>query len=294
MESVAIIGAGFAGMAACYLLSKGGYRVTLYDEGGIGAGASGVSPGLLHPYPGKFPKRKGALFAEAMALVEVAGEGAVRSRGIVRIATGAAQGLYFKRLARKSDDVESWEGGILITSGVTLNTRAYLQGLWRESERIGAQFIQMRIEEKPDADWVVYATGAATPVEALRVKGQVLELEWPQGVPPLPHSIIGRKYLVMEGDRCVVGATFEEEFDSPEPDEAFAIKELLPEAIALCPALKGAKVVGVRAGIRACLPEPALIRLGPTSWAIAGLGSKGLLNHAHLAHKLLNALSVGE
>ncbi len=48
-----ILGAGFAGLAVCwYLLKKGNAEVTLFDRQGPGAGASGASAGLLHPYTG--------------------------------------------------------------------------------------------------------------------------------------------------------------------------------------------------------------------------------------------------
>ena len=53
---IAIIGAGFAGLAAAYYLSEN-FQVTLFDLKGIGGGASGISSGLLHPYPGEKGRR---------------------------------------------------------------------------------------------------------------------------------------------------------------------------------------------------------------------------------------------
>src|ERR1700676_4750269 len=53
---VAVIGAGFAGLAAAYYLSEH-FKVTLFDQKGIGGGASGVSTGLLPPYPGEKGRR---------------------------------------------------------------------------------------------------------------------------------------------------------------------------------------------------------------------------------------------
>eukprot|EP00249_Psilotum_nudum_P002689 c15815_g1_i2 orf=626-1438(-) len=54
----AILGAGFAGVSVAwhllqYCSTSLQVSVELYDEGGIGAGASGVSGGLLHPYSPK-------------------------------------------------------------------------------------------------------------------------------------------------------------------------------------------------------------------------------------------------
>lgn len=53
---VAVVGGGFAGLAASYhLLSAAGkgertMQLTLYDAVGLGAGGSGAAAGLLHPY----------------------------------------------------------------------------------------------------------------------------------------------------------------------------------------------------------------------------------------------------
>jgi glycine/D-amino acid oxidase-like deaminating enzyme len=54
----AVLGAGFAGLSVAWHLLKyspkgSRVRVDIYDESGIGGGASGVSGGLLHPYSPK-------------------------------------------------------------------------------------------------------------------------------------------------------------------------------------------------------------------------------------------------
>jgi glycine/D-amino acid oxidase-like deaminating enzyme len=54
----AILGAGFAGISVAWHLLKESPKelrlsVDVYDEVGIGGGASGVSGGLLHPYSPK-------------------------------------------------------------------------------------------------------------------------------------------------------------------------------------------------------------------------------------------------
>src|SRR5579862_7065479 len=55
---VAIIGAGFSGLSLAWqLIDSGQCTVTLFDQKGIGAGASGIAAGLMHPYPGKEGKR---------------------------------------------------------------------------------------------------------------------------------------------------------------------------------------------------------------------------------------------
>ncbi|KAI4379353.1 hypothetical protein MLD38_005665 [Melastoma candidum] len=54
----AVLGAGFAGLSVVYHLLKespaGSHlSVDIYDKGGVGAGASGISGGLVHPYSPK-------------------------------------------------------------------------------------------------------------------------------------------------------------------------------------------------------------------------------------------------
>ncbi|XP_052157874.1 uncharacterized protein LOC127775636 [Oryza glaberrima] len=75
----AVLGAGFAGLSVAWHLLKHSpkgsrVRVDIYDESGIGGGASGVSGGLLHPYSPKVKLLwKGAEFwKECMDLLRCA------------------------------------------------------------------------------------------------------------------------------------------------------------------------------------------------------------------------------
>ncbi|KAG8651967.1 uncharacterized protein LOC110617837 isoform X2 [Manihot esculenta] len=89
----AVLGAGFAGLSVVWHLLKhspkgSNLRIDIFDEVGIGGGASGVSGGLLHPYS---PKEMSALSKESNS--ELGGSGQcfdsfiVRRRGILRPAT---------------------------------------------------------------------------------------------------------------------------------------------------------------------------------------------------------------
>ncbi|KAL4437088.1 hypothetical protein ABPG75_004227 [Micractinium tetrahymenae] len=77
---VAVIGGGFAGLAASYhLLAAAGdsgraMQLTLYDAVGLGAGGSGAAAGLLHPYTprGKMLWQGLAAFQDALQLLEAA------------------------------------------------------------------------------------------------------------------------------------------------------------------------------------------------------------------------------
>ncbi|GLT85392.1 hypothetical protein SLE2022_035830 [Rubroshorea leprosula] len=81
----AVLGAGFAGLSVTWHLLRNSPRemqlnIDIYDEVGIGGGASGVSGGLLHPYSPKVkPLWKGAqCWKECLELLSIA-EAAVGS-----------------------------------------------------------------------------------------------------------------------------------------------------------------------------------------------------------------------
>ena len=80
-----MLGAGFAGLSAAWHLLKqspkdSNIRVDIYDEAGIGGGASGVSGGLLHPYSpkAKLLWRAADCWSESLNLLSAA-EAAVAS-----------------------------------------------------------------------------------------------------------------------------------------------------------------------------------------------------------------------
>ena len=130
-KNVAIVGGGFAGVAAAYILSQNA-RVTLFDAIGIGAGASGASTGLLHPYAGEKGRRSweadSAMEASKELLTVAAremGQPVADYRGILK--KGACIGA--------GDDVEVLgEDLFLIRSGITVFPKLYI-GRALESRR---------------------------------------------------------------------------------------------------------------------------------------------------------------
>ena len=87
----AVLGAGFAGLSVAYHLLKhspkdSNLRIDIFDEAGIGGGASGVSGGLLHPYSpkAKLLWRAAECWDEALRLLSVAEAAAPGGAPIVR------------------------------------------------------------------------------------------------------------------------------------------------------------------------------------------------------------------
>lgn len=290
MKKIAVVGAGFAGLAAAYFLSQKNH-VTLFDKKGIGAGASGISSGLLHPYPGE----KGRLSwhaEEALTLSkqlidaaeELLGQPVANRNGILRLGPILSPG---------KDVVELGPEKFLITSGWTVFTPLYLQGLSRLCEKRGVEVKIQEIEavEVLDRfDHVVLAVGAGIRFfkerEELKinfVKGQILTCQLNE---PLERSISSKIYTALTDDplKCHLGATYERDVIDDIPDGEKAIQLLKPNL----------PVLDCRAGIRVTNPAhyfPILKQLGPRSHVITALGSRGLLYHAFLA-KQLSQLSL--
>lgn len=287
---IAILGAGFAGLATTWYLlhhSQGSVTVDLYDPLPIGGGTSGLSSGLLHLYAGKHAikikegekklQRANQLFSEASRAI---GGSCVLSKGILRPAVTPSQIEDFKRAAEANDETEWWDkekcegqvpgleipsagGGLFIKQGLTIDVETYLQGLWKACALLGTQFYQRAVineNELQHYDKVIFTTGSsirdikslsALPVEG--IKGQVLILQWPDYLPTLPFSLISEGYLTIGKDlkTCQAGATFERTFASPEPDLEIALPLIRKKIASFFPEINDFKVLECKAGVRA-------------------------------------------
>ncbi|XAR66796.1 hypothetical protein NMG60_11013135 [Bertholletia excelsa] len=106
----AVLGAGFAGLSVAWHLLKHSPKelhvsIDIYDEVGIGGGASGISGGLLHPYSPKVKLlwRGAECWTESLKLLNVA-ESALTSKEL------NSKGLHF---GQKSDEFMVRRRGIL-------------------------------------------------------------------------------------------------------------------------------------------------------------------------------------
>ncbi|CAA7408067.1 unnamed protein product [Spirodela intermedia] len=116
----AVLGAGFAGLSVAWHLLESNPKesplvVDLYDEGGIGGGASGVAGGLIHPCSpkGKLLWRSAEFWRECLKLLSAAeqtlkrgttsdGERMIWRRGIIRPATTMKNAEILKENASNS------------------------------------------------------------------------------------------------------------------------------------------------------------------------------------------------
>lgn len=329
--NIAIVGAGFSGLAICWFLFQKccllpGVQVTLFDPNGIGGGASGISAGLLHPFSGQ-KARLNHLglegFDATVKLLRIAeehlGHSVADYSGILRPALSKDQEADFSAAALQHPERIKWISaeesicrfpgivkapGICIQSGMTVYPQAYLQGLWLACQKLGAVFMPVKVyslKDLADFDQVVIASGAETtgileladfPIR--KTKGQILELNWPCSIPPLPMAINSQIYCTMDLNQkhCLAGATYEKTYASLGPDLEVASRLILPGLAKLYPPLSEAKVISCRAGVRASTPSrlPIIKRINSNCWVLAGMGSKGLLYHALYAKKLVSEL----
>ncbi|MBA3602425.1 MAG: FAD-binding oxidoreductase [Parachlamydiaceae bacterium] len=325
---IAIIGAGFSGLATAWTLlqDKHQFEVVLIDGQGIGAGASGVAAGLMHPFAGAHSKlnhwgREG--FTASLELLKASEKALERSpykiSGILRPTLFPIQVEEFKTASEKYPEEIQWLSqeeakalipgiveapGILIKKGITVYPEVYLQGLWLACKELGAVFALQKINslaELSDFDAIVVAMGAhcsdlkeLSKLPLSYTKGQILELEWPEGLPPLPMPLNSQIYCVMHPDnkRCLAGSTYERNFISSAIDVGIAKKEICPKLSAIYPPLREAKIINCHSGIRVSAPQhlPLLKQVNSRCIVLTGMGSKGLLYHALFAQRLTELL----
>lgn len=322
---IAIVGAGFTGLAtAWYVLQQSqACEVTIYDEKVIGGGTSGIAAGLLHYYAGAHAKlnrfgKEG--WQETNYLLEIAsqalGKPVAEYKGMLRLALTDAQVEDFSVSAAHHSDLSLWDTetcqqkipyvnarvGLFIPSAIAVFSNLYLAGLWEACRLKGARFIQQQIAELAELahfDHIIIATGEGSgslidlnQFNLNRVKGQLLELQWPPELAPLPFPLNSHVYLMMSPSQqtCIVGSTFEREFTDLQSDLTKAKNEILPKVYEFFSLLRDMPVVNAFSGGRLSTKNhlPLCKQINAQTWLLTGMGSKGLLYHALFAKKLVS------
>lgn len=294
-KRIAIIGMGYAGLAVCFhLLQLQAGEITLFDSHPQGGGASSVSAGLLHIYPGADARLApdGAQGLQAtLELLDVAGKCLKRPvanrTGLMRLVTSSKQRASFLERARQHSGIEfldeesvhKWlpflprRAGLWIPDAWVVSAEEYLEGLRQTCLQLGARYVQQEVklgaawhgfDLQEEFDVVVIAMGAeAATLPQLAhlplrvIKGQILEMSWPSDLPALAFPLTGDCYVLPQcAERsCIVGATFEKDFTSPLPDLAEAERLLRPKLEAISPRFVTSTCLNVRAGVRLTTPQ---------------------------------------
>jgi len=326
-KKIAIIGAGFSGLAVCYHLLKqeNGLEVTLFDPKGIGGGASGIASGLLHPYPGEHARlswRGKEAMEASLALIDqtekVLDKSPVNKKGILRLALNEKQLKSFKKRAEESDDVEFWNEekckkyligghylpGIFIKSGATVHPTLYLEGLWKLCQNRGAILEKKKVDvsELDHFNQTILAAGSGIRsfneklgLDLKYNKGQILVCERPSYLKELDSSLIGKGYLALGSDEktCYLGSTYEHEFLTEKPCFGVAADLIYKQVGQFLPSYRSFKIKDCLSAIRVANRKsyhPIVDKLDKNQWVITAMGSRGLLYHSYLGEKLAHAV----
>jgi glycine/D-amino acid oxidase-like deaminating enzyme len=289
--NIAIIGAGFAGLAVAWFALQKGDRVTVFDQG---EGASLASTGLLHPYPGREAKLSWQAeegMSATKELLEVAGKDTFVENGLVRFAVTEEQQRTYgpspvPKVVGKAKE---------FPEGITVFSRRYLANLRKACSK--ADFIDAHVE--PDAlheyDAIIVAGGAKTlqwpgcgDLELKCNIGQMLICRWKE---KLPMSLLGHGHITPTEDPelCQVGSTYEHG-KHPEREKALALIEKVAQ---FYPPAREFAIVDVRSGVRIAPKmgyRPIVQKVGKKTWVCTGFGSRGLLYHALMAKSLMGVL----
>jgi glycine/D-amino acid oxidase-like deaminating enzyme len=280
---LAIIGAGYAGMALALFALERNFSVTVFDDD---HSASKVSTGLLHSCPGKkaIPsKRAEEGMAASLELLEIASRKrpVYERNGILRFAIDEYQENLF--------------GGktLWMPDAITVYSDIYLEELKKICHQ--AKFEKRRIEKLDlfdDFDAIIVAAGAGSVFFAdLPVKktiGQCLLCKWSR---KLPMSLLGSGHITPTANPklCLVGSTYEHTSE-PNPQEAL---KLIDKVSQFYPPAKNFEVVEIRSAIRLSPKigyDPIVKKIDDRTWVFTAFGSRGLLYHALLAKELISQL----
>lgn len=269
---VAVVGAGYAGLATCWHLLQKNHQVTVFDGG---EGASHASTGLLHRCPGKkaIPTAGADEGMQAtLELLNIAGSDTFLANGILRILNGER---------------------IRISDGVTVFSRKYLDGLKRACN--SATFVKEWVESMEELshfDQVVLTTGAESlgwsNLPLKKAIGQCLVCRYEE---PLDMSILSNGHITVTNEPgiCLVGSTYEH---TAKPDPAKALA-LIDQVAAFYPKAKDFKILDILSGTRIA-PKvgyfPIVEKITPKCWIFTGLGSRGLIYHSLLARTLVEQI----
>lgn len=293
----AVIGAGLAGLGVAYHLKKKGCKVTLFDQKGVGKGASGVASGLVDAYPGRRGIR-----------AKYADEGISATKELI----GVAEGALGKKISLQNGIVrKEWDftkeypdvtrvsqSEVIVESGITLYISEYLQGLFASLK--GTELILQTVDFRDpleEFDVVIYANGygfltAPFDLPIHFIKGQVLTYEQDDNY---ERSIIGKIYLAPLGGKKVhIGSTYEHHFSHTEPDLTKALSLLQPKIASIFPDFGERKPLFSTAGVRVARKEsylPLIEKVDHRRYLFTGLGSRGLLYHALYGRHLANLIT---
>lgn len=321
------MGAGIIGCSIAHELAGRGARVRIVDPRPAGEGATQASAGTLAPFIEGHSDVQRALGARSLALFDEYVQRVMRDGGgsfeyarvgTLQVAHAASEEAELAQQARQlteagvehqlltGTEAARLEPGLapvrtalLIAGHGVVGVQGLTHALERAIVKHGGEWSSTRIDPTTaarDADAVVVATGAWAGEPVRPIRGQLVQLRL--DAPPVQRVIWGRScYAAPWSDgSLLVGATVEDVgFDeSSTPD---AVRSLSVAAAALIPAARGARIAGVRVGLRPQTPDglPLVGRSStmPTVFYATGHYRTGILLAPLTAHLIADLVLEG-
>jgi glycine/D-amino acid oxidase-like deaminating enzyme len=323
---VAIIGGGFAGLSITWHLASSGIPCTLFDEKGIGQGASGIASGLLHPFPGA-ATHYSFMGQEAMhhslKLLKIAQsyskEKVADFSGILKLALDNEDKRNYSALTERYERLKWLETdhlkkevnfinpcpSLLVENGVTVFCEKYLKSLWLACQDKKAQLSLEEIRHISDLDEydikiICSGRSIGTFDKTLKlqfIKGQILTCKAPY--PLTSKSIIAKGYIAITSDPLIYhfGSTYEHHYKEEGPCVEIAKKLIFEHCSSYTDIAKHLEVLECKAGVRVSNSKthlPIIKRYSRGEYAITALGSRGLLYHGLIGKQLAECILSGE
>lgn len=315
-----IRGAGVAGLTAAWYCRQAGLSVMVTDTGLCGSGASGTWWALMNPatgvQPAPIPGMKQALIGfEVMRDTLKLRDAPWIKAGIWRPAVDKALEKGFTKAMSHPDWPAGWlrldrpvhglTGSALlrVTTGYAIDMRLWLTSVANHLRETGVDIRENvtpndEVAAKYRIDTVgsdILTDPAWSHLRLHPIKGQLREVDV-SGIRGTYPALSGRGYAIQtDGDRWIIGSTYEHEFSDSKPDPAYD-GYLIDRFKALFPQPVSVTVVGRWAGIRVGTHnrQPILAQHPdqPGHWAITGLGSKGLIYSQILGQELAARLTT--
>ncbi|MGH3953151.1 MAG: glycine oxidase ThiO [Mycobacterium sp.] len=327
--SVAVIGGGVIGLSVAREAARGGWRVTVHDDGR--KGPSWVAGGMLAPYSEAWPGEDDLLDLGIESLriwrdgfIDDADNTVITARGSLTVAVDTADVGELRTMidwlagqgrtvaeTTNARDVEpllaqNIRRGFTASEELAVDNRKVLQALTADCAALGvrrepavANLDEVSADQIVVANGVDAATFANLPVRP--VKGEVLRLRRRPGAMPPPTHVIrarvhGRHvYLVPREDGVVVGATQYEHGHDTAPAVA-GVRDLLDDACAVLPCLGEYEFAECAAGLRPMTEDnlPLVGRIDDRTLVAAGHGRSGFLLAPWTAKTIGALLDGGE
>ncbi len=324
VPTIAIVGAGIAGCALAYELSKYECEITLIDAKQVGSGASGVPIALLNPHRGRTARAteldKAGLKSmwELKKELEILGlDSGLYQTGVLRIASSERQAKLWKKL----DDVKWLEpsqipevyhapfGGLLVEEGGYVKPEKLLNALVTVAKQRGLRVLEHHPVEKIESrqelrafeifpfslspfpfSLIFLCPGAAKTFTAnLDLDYQAGDVIALQSDLALLHPIAGAIYGASHEGIVYMGGNHRDEDD----EDIYHLEQLQKSSSWFIPTLKDVKRISNWSGVRAKQEdnEPLVREIEPNLYFFGALGGRGFLCAYYLAKQLVTQLA---